>query len=173
MGGRVPWWTQWPHVWPWEGWALSGCTLPVTLHMMKTSNHTIPDQSSPGSKQGLHQAKSQRAMENREKWRKLVVKSSMVPWGPLWFKGLMMMKMMITESVWISLSSAADVVVCKRSSTQLSQSNLNVSYQYWIVIFSASEQLPWYFDLFLFFHSDMTSVMISFTSFPLHLVLFI
>ena len=28
---------------------------------------------------GLEFAKSQRAMENREKWRKLVVKSSVVP----------------------------------------------------------------------------------------------
>ena len=31
---------------------------------------------------GLEFAKSQRAVENREKWRKLVVKSSMVPQGP-------------------------------------------------------------------------------------------
>ena len=30
---------------------------------------------------GLEFAKSQRAMENREKWRKLVVKSSVVPHG--------------------------------------------------------------------------------------------
>ena len=32
---------------------------------------------------GLEFAKSQRAVENREKWRKLVVKSSMVPQRPL------------------------------------------------------------------------------------------
>ena len=31
---------------------------------------------------GLEFAKSQRAMENREKWRKLVVKSSVVPQQP-------------------------------------------------------------------------------------------
>ena len=30
--------------------------------------------------------KSQRAFENREKWRKLVVKSSMVPKRPLWLR---------------------------------------------------------------------------------------
>ena len=30
----------------------------------------------------LEFAKSQRAVENREKWRKLVVKSSVVPKGP-------------------------------------------------------------------------------------------
>ena len=32
---------------------------------------------------GLELAKSQRAVENREKWRKLVVKSSVVPQQPL------------------------------------------------------------------------------------------
>ena len=32
---------------------------------------------------GLEFAKSQRAVENREKWRKLVVKSSVVPQRPL------------------------------------------------------------------------------------------
>ena len=32
---------------------------------------------------GLNFAKSQRAVENREKWRKLVVKSSVVPQRPL------------------------------------------------------------------------------------------
>ena len=36
---------------------------------------------------GLEFAKSQRAVENREKWRKLVVKSSMVPQGPSRLKG--------------------------------------------------------------------------------------
>ena len=42
---------------------------------------------------GLEFAKSQRAVENREKWRKLVVKSSVVPQQPLWLslKGKMMM----------------------------------------------------------------------------------
>ena len=35
---------------------------------------------------GLEFAKSQRAVENREKWRKLVVKSSMVPKRPLKFR---------------------------------------------------------------------------------------
>ena len=33
---------------------------------------------------GLEFAKSQRAVENREKWRKLVVKSSVVPQWPSW-----------------------------------------------------------------------------------------
>ena len=33
---------------------------------------------------GLEFAKSQRAVENREKWRKLVVKSSVVPQRPSW-----------------------------------------------------------------------------------------
>ena len=33
---------------------------------------------------GLKFAKSQRAVENREKWRKLVVKSSVVPQRPSW-----------------------------------------------------------------------------------------
>ena len=32
--------------------------------------------------QGLEFAKSERAVENREKWRKLVAKSSVVPQGP-------------------------------------------------------------------------------------------
>ena len=35
---------------------------------------------------GLELAKSQRAVENREKWRKLVAKSSVVPQRPLWFR---------------------------------------------------------------------------------------
>ena len=35
---------------------------------------------------GLEFAKSQRAVENREKWRKLVVKSSVVPQRPLWLR---------------------------------------------------------------------------------------
>ena len=34
---------------PGEGWAPSGCTLPMTHHVMKTSNHTIPDRSLSGS----------------------------------------------------------------------------------------------------------------------------
>ena len=34
---------------PGKGWAPSGCTLPVTHHVMKTSNHNIPDQLLPGS----------------------------------------------------------------------------------------------------------------------------
>ena len=33
---------------------------------------------------GLEFAKSQRAVENREKWRELVVKSSVVPQQPSW-----------------------------------------------------------------------------------------
>ena len=37
---------------------------------------------------GLEFAKSQRAVENREKkWRKVVVKSSVVPEQPLWLRG--------------------------------------------------------------------------------------
>ena len=35
---------------------------------------------------GLEFAKSQRAVENREKWRKLVVKSSVVPQRPPWLR---------------------------------------------------------------------------------------
>ena len=35
---------------------------------------------------GLEFARSQRAVENREKWRKLVVKSSVVPQRPLWLR---------------------------------------------------------------------------------------
>ena len=35
---------------------------------------------------GLEFAKSQRAVKNREKWRKLVVKSSVVPQPPLWLR---------------------------------------------------------------------------------------
>ena len=35
---------------------------------------------------GLEFAKSKRAMENREKWRKLVVKSSVVPQQPSWLR---------------------------------------------------------------------------------------
>ena len=36
---------------------------------------------------GLEFAKSQRAVENREKWRNLVAKSSVVPQRPLWLRG--------------------------------------------------------------------------------------
>ena len=35
---------------------------------------------------GLEFSKSQRAVENREKWRKLVAKSSVVPQRPLWVR---------------------------------------------------------------------------------------
>ena len=35
---------------------------------------------------GLEFAKSQRAVENREKWRKLAVKSSVVPKRPSWLR---------------------------------------------------------------------------------------
>ena len=35
---------------------------------------------------GVQFAKSQRAAENREKWRKLVVKSSVVPQRSLWLR---------------------------------------------------------------------------------------
>ena len=35
---------------------------------------------------GLEFAKSKRAVENREKWRKLVVKSSVVPQRPSWLR---------------------------------------------------------------------------------------
>ena len=35
---------------------------------------------------GLEFATSQRAVENKEKWRKLVVKSSVVPQRPLWLR---------------------------------------------------------------------------------------
>ena len=35
---------------------------------------------------GLEFAKSQRVVENKEKWRKLVVKSSVVPQQPLWLR---------------------------------------------------------------------------------------
>ena len=43
---------------------------------------------------GLEFGKTQRAVENRKKWRKLVAKSSVVT---LAVKGLMMMKMMMTH----------------------------------------------------------------------------
>ena len=36
---------------------------------------------------GLEFGKSQREVENREKWRKLVAKSSVVPQGPSWLRG--------------------------------------------------------------------------------------
>ena len=36
---------------------------------------------------GLEFTKSQRAVENREKWRKLVAKSSVVPQRPSWLRG--------------------------------------------------------------------------------------
>ena len=42
---------------------------------------------------GLEFGKSQRAVENREKWRKLVAKSSVVPQRPSRVMGLMMMMM--------------------------------------------------------------------------------
>ena len=35
---------------------------------------------------GLEFAKSQRAVENKEKWRKLVVQLSVVPQRPLWLR---------------------------------------------------------------------------------------
>ena len=35
---------------------------------------------------GLEFSKSQRAVENTEKWRKLVVKSSVVPQWPSWLR---------------------------------------------------------------------------------------
>ena len=35
---------------------------------------------------GLEFVKSQRAVENREKWRKLVAKSSVVPHQPSWLR---------------------------------------------------------------------------------------
>ena len=35
---------------------------------------------------GLEFAKSQRAVENRDKWRKLVAKSSVVPQRPSWLR---------------------------------------------------------------------------------------
>ena len=35
---------------------------------------------------GLEFAKSKREVENREKWRKLVVKSSVVPQRPSWLR---------------------------------------------------------------------------------------
>ena len=44
---------------------------------------------------GLEFAKSQRAVEKRGKWRKLVVNSSVVPQTTLVLKGLMMMMMMM------------------------------------------------------------------------------
>ena len=40
MGGRVSQWTQRPRVRSGEGWAPSGCILPLTHHVMKTSDHT-------------------------------------------------------------------------------------------------------------------------------------
>ena len=59
---------------------------------------------------GLEFGKSQRAVEKREKWRKLVAKSPVVP--PLTFavKGLMMM-MMIVHIVSVALSIVHSVSV--------------------------------------------------------------
>ena len=48
MGRRVSRRTQRPRVRPGEGWAPSGCALPMSHHD-KTSNLTIPDRSPPGS----------------------------------------------------------------------------------------------------------------------------
>ena len=39
--------SQRPRVRPGEGWTPSGGTLPMTHQIMKTSNHTIPDQQEP------------------------------------------------------------------------------------------------------------------------------
>ena len=50
---------------------------------------------------GLEFDKSQRAVENREKWRKLAAKSSVVPPTTLTVKGLMMM-MMTDAMMWSS-----------------------------------------------------------------------
>ena len=44
---------------------------------------------------GLEFGKSQRAVENRGKWRKLVAKSSVVPQTTLAVRGLMMMMLMM------------------------------------------------------------------------------
>ena len=46
----------------------------------------------------LEFGKSQRAVKNRQKWRKLVAKSSVVPSTTLAVKGLMMMMMMMTTT---------------------------------------------------------------------------
>ena len=48
MGGGVTRRTQRPRVRPGEGWAPSGCALPLSHHDMTTNNQTIPDQSPPG-----------------------------------------------------------------------------------------------------------------------------
>ena len=40
---------QWPRARSGKGLAPSGCALPLTHHVTKTSNHTIPDRSPPGS----------------------------------------------------------------------------------------------------------------------------
>ena len=54
---------------PGEGWTPSGCTLPVTHHAMTTSNHTIPDRSSPGSTRtvpsAVHQVSSMLLVHHR------------------------------------------------------------------------------------------------------------
>ena len=47
---------------------------------------------------GLEFGKSQRAVESREKWRKLVAKSSVSPQMTLAVKGLMVMLMMMNFS---------------------------------------------------------------------------
>ena len=54
---------------------------------------------------GLEFGKSQRAVENRGKWRKLVAKSSVVPQRPLALKGFMMMMMMMRECLAAPISS--------------------------------------------------------------------
>ena len=55
---------------------------------------------------GLELGKSQRAVENREKWRKLVAKSSVVPPTTLAVKGLIMMMMKFCRSQRVSVSAA-------------------------------------------------------------------
>ena len=76
-----------------------------------------------------------------------------------------------TKLVWISWqagkiscikSSAADVVLCKRSSVQLSCQNLSVPFTGTAVsYFQQVGNPPSVFDLFLFCHSDKIPVMVK------------
>ena len=58
--------------------------------------------------QGLELAKSQRALGNREKWRKLIAKSSVVPQQPSWLRD----KWDERECVYVCVCTCVCVCVC-------------------------------------------------------------
>ena len=66
---------------------------------------------------GLEFGKSQRAVENRGKWRKLVAKSSGAP-TTLAVKGLMMMMTMVTQTVIVMMARfTVSISVINKSDT--------------------------------------------------------